>query len=246
MSLPVTSSLQLWFPADIIGGADGSSVTSWADQSGNANNATVTAGTLTYHTAQIEGLPAVTFASGKLSLANAISSTGQHTVFAVYKLSSSSKGCIIGGGLGAFTYWFGASSKAQGVDGAGIIQDSTGTAAVDTTLWHQSNVVNSGAGSSPGTIGLFRLDRADDATIGLITSGNNFTEPTVLGYNNSNGSEFFTGQLAELIYYNRNLTTTEVSQVETYLAGRYFAAGLLVNTGTDGGMRPHLLGGTNG
>jgi hypothetical protein len=247
MSLPVTSSLQFWFPADTLGLSNGATVTSWADQSGNANNATVTAGTATFHTAQINGKPAVTFSSSKFSLANAISSSGQHTVFAVYKLSSTSKGCLVGGPFGGYTYWFGASSLMQGADSSGLAQLATGTAAVSTAAWHQSDLVFSGAGSSPGTIGVFRLDRAADATQGLLTSGNNPTEPTVIGYNGGTGGEFFAGQLAELVYYNRNLTTTEVTQMESYLNTKYFVAGgLLVNAGMVGGMRPLMLGGCNG
>ena len=68
---PPMTNLKLWFAADCItlSGAvcstpsNGSTISAWSDQSGNANDASVASGTCTFNTSQINSKPAVTFSS---------------------------------------------------------------------------------------------------------------------------------------------------------------------------------------
>src|SRR5947209_18963882 len=112
MALPVTSGLMLWFDASQITGlSNGSSLTTWTDQSGNANNATTGSGTVTYNTARINGLPAGTFSGAYISLASAIAASSGNTAFVVSKNAASGKGTFLGANTSGFAYSTGASSK---------------------------------------------------------------------------------------------------------------------------------------
>ena len=62
--LPVTSGLQCWYDASVGVTTSGSTVTGWADQSGNGKNATPGVGTPLFGTSQINGRPAVFFRGG--------------------------------------------------------------------------------------------------------------------------------------------------------------------------------------
>jgi hypothetical protein len=217
-SIP-SSGLQLWFKADTFAVSDGTSVSSWADQSGNANDGTVSSGTATFHTAQINGRPAVTFSSCHLTLATGIVPSNGHSLFAVFKLSSTAaKSSLFSGAANTLTYWLANGGKLQGVDKTQALQFGVGTASQDTN-WHQSNVLMSN--NSGGFFLQFRLDRASDATSSSTATDVGSGNQTALGYNAANGGEAFAGQLAEFLYYNRTITSTEVTTIETYLNSRY-------------------------
>ena len=62
--LPVTSGLECWYDASVGVTTSGSTVTGWADQSGNGKNATPGVGTPLFGTSQINGRPAVFFRGG--------------------------------------------------------------------------------------------------------------------------------------------------------------------------------------
>jgi hypothetical protein len=117
------SGLQVWYAADSgsnCGGvcSDGSSQTTWADKSSNANN--LSAGSCAhapiYHTNQLNGKPAVTFnGSGDcFAVGAAINLQTASTVFAVVKLTSTaSVSGLIGGTSGGYGVDLAHSSKEQ-------------------------------------------------------------------------------------------------------------------------------------
>ena len=222
MPLPVTSGLQLWLDASQLTGiSDGSTFSTWTDESGNGNNAVLGLGSSpTYHISQVNGLPAVTFTNSLMNLSSSIAASSGFTAFAVFQLAATSAKCtLLSGGLGSFGYWFsGGGGKMQGADATNQVQLGTGTAAPDTN-WHQSNVAFTNNSSTLG----FRLDGASDATLGA-TSHNITTANSAFAINAYGVSEDFAGQVAEFIFFDRVLSGTEISQVEAYLDTKYFVA----------------------
>jgi hypothetical protein len=216
----IPSGMNLWYSADCITytssvcgvPSTGSTISSWADRSGNANNLSLATGTCTLNTGQINGYPAVTFSSCQMNIGTAVGpGGGAWTIFAVEKLAATGNSSIIGCASGACPDYAITTNQLVFVASGGTL---SGTAAADTS-WHQINVYFSNF--STANTYQFRRDRAAD---GSGTPGfNAIAANTQVGANNN--SFFFNGQLAELIYYNTNLTGTQITQVETYLNAKY-------------------------
>lgn len=222
--------LELWVSADCITRtattcstpSSGSTINSsgWVNRYGvaNYNNTSIT-GTCTYNANQINGLPAVSFSSCAFNLGSTPSNGITPTVFSAAAVwanaSTSAKGTLIGSGAGGPAYWTCASSKQQGIDKQGISQEGSGTAACDTS-WHQANGI--GINSA---FPLFRIGEATDTTINGTTGS--FTGPaTVIGRNNlASPGEYLNGNLAELVYYSTQLTSAQITILETYFHNRY-------------------------
>jgi len=219
------ANLRLWFSADCITfpssvcgtPTTGSSVTAWADRSGNANNGSTSGTNCTYNASQINGKPAVTFdgVGCKFTLGTAITAGAGHTAFVVLAYTSTSGGITFGATSNGFAYKGGGSYE-QVLDAQNQVNIAHGTATPDTS-WHQMNVSFTNGGSP-----IFRLDESVDTTV-LVTPSWNMTGngPSVLGYNAISNAEYLNAKVAELIYYDRTLTSTEVGQIEAYLHSRY-------------------------
>lgn len=212
---PVTTNLQFWFDARDLVLSDGAGISVFHDSSANANDATITSGSAIYHTNQYNGAGAVTLSSCKAAFANVMASTDEHTAFCVFKISATSKGTVLGGLVNDFAYWI--SGSFQGMDSQGNVQLSNGSDSINTTAWHQAVGQHAGSTSTPGTLNKFWFDRAVDTAVG--NSGANCPQPTVIGWNAQNGSEFFAGQIQIIGYWNRVLTSTEIGQIWTSSAG---------------------------
>lgn len=99
---------------------------------------------------------------------------------------------------------------------AGTASIGTGTTAMTTGVWKQSNVTYD---SSTGAYAF----RQSSAANGSGTNIKPITQnSTVIGYNGvGGGGEFLNGKLAELIVYNRVLTGPEIASVEAYLLAKW-------------------------
>ncbi len=232
-AFPSISNLQLRLEADCVTSgpcanpSDGTTVSTWVDQSGNSRTLTMVAGTCTLHTNQINSLPAVTFASGcRGNLASSIAwvsgSSGGITEFVVLSLSSTSAVAVIASGtvsntfVYAFAKCYNDSSNAEQSAGLDENQGVGCGTATATTTFHQMNVT-----AKDLTNPIFRLDRASDAT--RLGAGGTFAGAiTAVGADVQGGINFpFPGQLSFLAVYNRILTGPEITQVETYLHTKY-------------------------
>jgi hypothetical protein len=219
MPLPtVTSGLQWWFDArDITGVSDGSTISSWNDSSGNSHTATVSTGSATYHTNQYNGGAALTLASCRMAISGSVTSTGVHTIFAVFKLSATSGDQVLCGqnGTSGINYRLvqsnGGSARLQFAwADSGTGMEGTGTAAPDTS-WHYANM---GQNSSLSLD--FRLDGAADTFIAGSSLSAGTAAPITIG--GTGAGEYLIGQLQVLGYYNRLLTLTERQAVESGLS----------------------------
>lgn len=230
---PVTG-MRFWYSADCITysgsvcsvPSNGSTLTTWDDRSGNALTATVQTGTCTFNTSQINGQPAVAFSSCGLTNANT-ALYGAVNIFAVFKRSSSTgKGVFVAGVSGGLSgsslkYWTDTGFM-QGMDMSQVIQIGHGSSSPDTS-WHQGNTAYT---NNVETLA-FRLDRASDG--GTITGNDAVSRATTsVGYDrNGSGTEFFPGDIAEIIFYGSGpggtpaLTSPQITQVENYLFAKY-------------------------
>ncbi len=196
--------------------SNGSTLTTWADESGNANTATVGGGTCTFNTNQVNSNPAVTLASCWLTLGSSIAfyASGQ-TTFVVTKLSSTAGGAIWSGAGSASVTFSANASHLNILSYTTNVGLGSGTFVSDLN-WHQRGFNFAVNCDTTGTS--YRVDETNDG------SGNacgNPTTQTTIGRNAGNSSEYFPGQLAALISYTRMLTTSERCQVEVYLATKY-------------------------
>lgn len=226
--------LRFWLKADAITGlSDGAAIpaSGWLDQSGhNMNFKPFGTTTITYETNEINGKPAVYFhgdANGGLQTdggedLNDI--TGDFSIFAVWKLdvdygpdmvfhkgdaatAAGSKFALLahwnGDDRGAFNYYVGTSgANPQFTD--------------DVHTWRQGNGVRNG---SSANVRINRGEQTASATLaGTINSVTGY-KATIGGL--STGTFPPTIHIAEVIFYDRAITGTNLTSIETYLFDKY-------------------------
>ncbi len=236
VSIPLSGML-IWWEADLGsncgGGActDGANQDSWADQSGNGNNGTLTPSVTScvagvYHTNQINSKPAVTFngnTTGGMGTCYSVGTTGTGldnkattTEFLVLKNNGAGRAYSSGLANSIAYYGYGTNAGSQQLLQQGSTAGIGNGTAVGDTSFHQLNVTYN---SSTGAYA-FRRDRATD---GSGTNAKSITGNWLLLGETSSGGNILTldGQIAAFIMYNRVLSGAEITTVETYLNGKY-------------------------
>ena len=234
-SLP-TSGLLLWwdtyFGSNCSGAcSDGGSQVTFADQSGNGNNATLTpvitatCVASVYHTNQLNGQPATTFNGNNTSGSETCFTVGNSgtgldnksttTLIAVVKFASGpGVELTIAGGSTNVIRWegngIGGGSSLQGAFQGASSSIGFGTAGSDTSNFHLLIFTyDSGSGAYA-----FRKDcAADGSGTNAKTINSNWL---MLGADNSGGAHnTLNGQIARFALYNRVLSAGEITTVET-------------------------------
>lgn len=202
---------------------DGTAITQFIDRSGQGNDTPVQ-GTAsarpTRALSQINGLQAATFDGGDtLELPSALYSipNGNNTVFAVCKRNTETA----------------QSNKIVGLSEVGsqrLLLDYGSSAG---SAFYQSRTAAGNGASSSGTntdFNLFTCYR-DGSTQSISRNGS--AESTIaLGASEANcdaghigslagSSAFLTGAIAEILIFNRALTSTEITNINTYLSNKY-------------------------
>ncbi len=201
------SGLLVWFKGDWLDLNDGDTVSTWYDASGNNNNATAaSAGNRpTYRTNIVNGKPVLRYdgTSDVLGLSSTLTTVRQ--IFVVMKWST------------------------QVIDyvpllGGSATYDFHGTPGSSYVVWssYSSACVTGGSGWNNGTAltaTTLPKDRSSFQLIELQTSCNT----TVANISNDRGAaaRSIHGDIAEVILYNRTLTTAERQKVERYLRDKY-------------------------
>lgn len=221
---PSVSGLQAWYKADSLTQANNSGVASWPDSSGNGHTMVqATSGSQPiYLTSQINGLPAISFNGSQfVKTATVVPYSGSGvTVFVVYTSVGFGTGSILTGSASYTTYL---SDRISVDQGGGNFAWQFGTFGATVTFalsshaagWLQNNVV------SDGTTVSFRAQRAaltnSGGNVNLSGDGNAGFDQLMVD-TQGNGTA---GTFAEIIVYGRNLNSTEVTTIETYLFGKY-------------------------
>lgn len=222
--------LVLWLAADrgINGVGDGARITTWADQSGQGNDATQSGDPRPlYQTGRLNGLPGVEFDGVDASMALAgslFSGDANVTIAIVYDdndaLTNPHAGSLAGQAVDAVGgTWFMIQSRLQaGATGApyfaGFSADVT-SAAPDANPHY-------GIVTHDGTNILCRLDgsQVGSGTPTLNTTADEF----LLGHSRASDpteGEFLTGDIYEVIVCTSTLAGADLTQLESYLSTKW-------------------------
>jgi len=225
---PVTSNLVLWLDAGDMDGngqmdstTNGATVTDWQDKSGQGNNATAT-GTLTYNTEGINGLPAVNYPGGFFRTPTGGEALHDaYTMFAVFQnngigvvntiiafgnevLGQRREMLTINRNFNFNGYSANVNSGFQVAVNRGYI----GVISKATSLSDPTKVYVNGAQVAIGTPPL-----ADFSSAAITVGANN------------GGGERWSGPIAEVLIYSRQLSAQELNQTGLYLQAKYGVIG---------------------
>jgi hypothetical protein len=213
--------LSLWLKADAGVTLSGSDVTAWADQSGNGRNATAIESP-TYATNSINGKPALVFANDSyLTTVNIFNGANPRTMIAVYYIDSEQySNTVIGqsneDNTNTGTYFL-LQSRVD-LDSspylAGYGDDLSGS-----PFLNQQLIL--GTTDYDGTTA--RLFNNGTQVNSALKTYDTYNGEFYIGAFNEAGNimEKFGGKIAEIVVYNRVLTTSERQKVETYLREKY-------------------------
>ncbi len=208
--------LAFWFRSDQLSGTSGTPVPTLIDLSPN-QNAAISANGATFETNQINGEPALSFpgnSDGNYSLNNPFALLAA-TIFIVFDNSNtSSKSTFFSGNHGALAFWANGTTNCIGIDSDQVAQIAESSASLPSG-WVQANVTYNSNGGEYA----FRIAQTA-AGSGTRTASINAGQ-TSIGYNGATDAEFVVLDVAELIVYNQVLSSSQITQVETYLNARY-------------------------
>jgi hypothetical protein len=214
----VTGALELWLRGDsevfntgTTQATDGQTVATWADQGPNAANATDGSSLTTYETNTVNFNPAIEFNNDPTSLEGSFTTTTNGlTIFTASYFNSTSAD-----GDGFFEFnngtdrsfflnnrYGGSTAYASNID-----EDSWNVWSIDHPSGNTANIYQNGAA----------FETSYNTPLSSAAAGTyNYT----LGDDETGGNDFV-GFLGDVIFYEGTLTSTERSQIETYLAIKY-------------------------
>jgi hypothetical protein len=217
--------LRLWLTGDTITGlVDGDPVSTWTDQSTAAINATATSTTRPiYKTSILNGKAIVRFdgSNDTMPLASQpLTGASAGTFFGVAKLDTDPPGTTTTTGpiLGDFGNDTGADSVFPWTDGSiydawgSTVRKSAGNPTPALTSWFIYCVQSAS--------GLWR-NYVNGGTVLFTTATNTVTWDTAPKVGSDAGLYFLDGDIAEIIVYNSQLSTTDMNQVGNYLVSKY-------------------------
>jgi hypothetical protein len=223
--------LALWLKADAGVTLAGSNVTAWADQSGSGNNAVTNIGEEpTFVSSLLNGNPAIEFnGQGQImQIADAnsldflnmssfivLKYLGQGTANNIVYIKNADAGSTQGEAMYGLVATNGDDvSFSQNVDGWSDYRTSINIKdSIPRILSMTYDGTNQNVYSNGNFSNTFNIGGNIATSTGLLQIG---------GYNKSfDFAEYFYGQIAEIIMYNRAVTSTERQQVESYLNQKY-------------------------
>lgn len=196
-----------WYKADALGLSDGDPVGSWADSSGNSRTPTQSGSSRpTYKTGIVNGMPVVRFdgSNDYLSLSQSFISADAWTILTVSK-SSSGTGPIASNdssGNRGWVFW-------RGTSGGNF--ETGGSPGTSYTASSGFDVITIRGGIEIYVNGVFNIS----STRSIPSNA----APFEIGRRNF--GELLTGDIAEIIIYNRRITRAERAGIEQYLASKY-------------------------
>jgi hypothetical protein len=235
------SGLAIWLDASSINQTIGSNVTQWNDKSGNNNHATIPSGLIgpVLNTGTINK-PAAVFNGINMALSipytSNITSANNDVFVLSYNYTQISSqaadnyyvGYIFnkasGTGFNRYLWYEAYNLKATPTINASF----TGYNGASTTTFNSNlntqltpslayiNCINNGGNTTINTtVNKVTLTATGTESRPLTT------DPLLIGCPNQSSAYFYYGEIYEMLWFNRNLTTIEVSQVKNYLQFKY-------------------------
>lgn len=216
-----TSGLRLHLKADTGTSTTtpGQKISQWNDQSGNGFHATEANTTWQPTFVNDGGIPAVRFNSSAPTDMNLPTPStlgiylSNYELFIVSKSSSSAVQFVLAGGINYHEVQLNGASGVRYIARLGYILDNPNRA--DDGSFHLLNAIGTTTEQTLGVDGNY-VTSAADATTSVDVAFNLGTR--------SDGSYRLDGDIAEIIVYNRKLSTSESMQVSEYLKNKYSTA----------------------
>lgn len=225
------SGLVAWFKADALSLNDGDAISSWTDSSGNGNTATQATGSAqpTFKNGIFNGKPVARFDGGDgLTVANESNFDIETPSVFIVATRSSGTGRIMSKSTTSFSdgrrrkleFLFTSATNFRVASGA----DAT---TLDTTVISTSVPAIYTFRSSSDTVHNINYNgTSTDSTTTLSESSSNFNNASLLiGSAFGAGTEGLTGDIAEIIIFNRYLSIDEALGVQNYLSNKYQISG---------------------
>jgi len=221
------SNLKGWFKGNSLSLANGSNVSFWADSSGNSNDVSTASNFPTFVASAKNGFPAVLFPGAvdrSLSKTSGTDlNTTAHTILTVFKPVVAVNIVIISIGTGGC----GLTDKVFQILNDGTINTGVCNAySINLSSVLNSNTYYIAAVSSINNTGTPFLFLDGTSTVGTF-SGNGsltYTNPNsnmAIGKRAVDNSSFFNGEIAEVLYYNTNLSVANTQTLICYLSKKY-------------------------
>jgi hypothetical protein len=223
------SGLQLWLDANNSVTASGGSISTWSDISGQQNNATqnTSADQPTLVSDAINGLSAVSFNGstqclqlpGGSAFSNFSSGASIFVVTEPTSVTSGARFIDLGNGSASDNLLLDeptASGAALYVYNGSSPSNVTSSSAITTNQFQLLEAVYSG--TTTATISTNGVAGAQSASMNTIANTNRANCYVGQG---SGGGNYFKGQIAEILVYNRAVTASEQASIEGYLLSKY-------------------------
>lgn len=214
-----TETFLLWLQADSAAVSGGGTISRWGDWSGNAQIAAAGDCGPAYNTNVVNGHAAVTFdgATNYMDLGDILNFTGQTDSWSIFTVFNTSSAGTLLSRAGA-----GASSTHQydlQIAGGNFDQtigggSSAGTATVTGSWQVAASLTNT---SNTNTF----IGGAADISAGTISNATESGENVLLGARNGGADNNYNGDIAEVIVFLGELSSSKRRDVETYLAIKY-------------------------
>lgn len=206
---------------------DGDTFTQWTDKSSFAHNANSIGGATSrasYQVNEQNTLNVVRFDGNDGLSINpypSLASAPALTIFAVMKMTSvATKSSIFSTNAGATEFYYDPVSGKFVVEAAGGI--GTSSVSNDALNFHIHTYAFNGIATTNADSLRYRYDKADIALTFSGSVGNTLgASDTTLYIGNNNGTNFYTGDIAEFLIFTKALTTVEMQNVENYLSTKW-------------------------
>jgi len=228
----ILPSLQVWYDAaDPLvftpsNPADNTTFTQWGDKSAFAHNANPDGGATvraTYQTNETNSLNVVRFdgINDNLTInpASWAANLSSFTAYVVARISNTSgtRTIISSDQNGQKIYWNGSNWAISQSGGIGVSAETA-----DTTKFQTFGLIFDGSQSSNATRLRFRYRETETALTFTGTVGTTTNASTnVLNIGHYNKTEYFAGDVGEILYFSRALTAGEIAGVESYLSNKW-------------------------
>ena len=220
------NNLAVWLKGDTGVTATGTSVTTWADQSGNSNDAIIAAGAASPSTVAnaINNYTAIQFdgADDYMAIADAATIDCNSTGVSMFFVANVATGITTGQFLaskGGASYAFGAINTAAGTTNGGVFNNSSSYYSTKDGLSPNNyQILGVVGGTMAGLNDYFWMDGTSYGASNRVSADN--SDPLYLG-NFNNASNFFNGSIAEVIIFNSVISDGDRQKVEGYLAQKY-------------------------